>query len=127
MIVAVSIVIVVQVPRHKIIHMVSVRHRFVPAVRPVHMPRLMRPALVPARALRRVLPAHRQYVLVKVPFVRMMQMPVMQIIHMPFMRNRRVPAARSMDVRMIFVYVMSSHVLNLSFLPAAARSHAPVR
>ena len=107
--------------------MVPMRHRFVPAARPVHMPSLMRRALMPARALRRILSTHPQHMLIKVPFMRMMQMPVMQIIHMPFMRNRRVPAARSMDVRMIFVYVMSSHVLNLSFLPAAARSHAPAR
>ena len=53
--------------------------------------------------------------LVKVPFVRMMQMPVVQIIDVPFMLDRGMPAPGPVNVRMIFVYVMF-HIYSFPFI-----------
>ena len=121
MVVTMSIMNVVQVAIHQIVHVVAVRYRFVPAIRSMNMPSLMTAALVPAGAICRILSRHRQNVLVNVPFMRMMQMPVMQIVDVPFVLNRGVPAPGPVNVRMIFVYVMF-HIYSfpfVTFLPAA--------
>ncbi len=97
---------VVQVAIHQIVHVIAVRYRFVPATLSMDMPSLMTAALVPARAICRILSRYRQDVLVNVPFMWMMQMPVMQIVDVPFVLNRNVPAPGPMNMRMIFVYVM---------------------
>lgn len=93
-----SVVHVMQVAIHQVIHMASVRYRFVPATCPMHVPRFMPAALMPARAIGRILRRHRQNMLVKVPFMRMMQMPVVQIVDVPFMLNRRMPAPGPVNV-----------------------------
>ena len=121
MVVTMSVMHVMQVAVHQIVHVVSMRHSFMPAVRPMHMPGFVPAAIMSARAIGRILCRHCQHMLVKVPFMRMMQMPVMQIIDMPLMLNRRMPAPGPVNVRMIFVYVMF-HIYSfpfVTFLPAA--------
>jgi hypothetical protein len=111
---------VMQVAIHQIVHVVAMRHSFMPAIRPVYMPGLVPAAIMSARAISRILRRYRQHMLVKVSFMRMMQMPVMQIVDMPFMLNRCMPAPGPVNVRMIFVYVMF-HFYSfpfVTFLPA---------
>jgi hypothetical protein len=64
----------------------------------MHMPGLMPAAFMSARAIGRILRRHRQHMLIKVPFMRMMQMPVVQIVDMPFMLDRGMPAPRPVNV-----------------------------
>jgi hypothetical protein len=107
MVVAMSVVKVVQMTVYKVIYMITMRHCFMPATRSMHMPRCVPGTFMSARAIGRILRAQLERVLVIMPIVRMMQMPVMQIIHMPFMLDRRMAAARAVDVFVIFVYVMA--------------------
>ena len=106
MVVTMPVMHMVQVAIHQIIHMVAMRYGFMPATGTVHVAGFMSAARVAAGAILRILRRHRQDMLVKVAFVRMMQMPVVQVVDMVFMLNRRVPAPGPMNVRMIFVYVM---------------------
>jgi hypothetical protein len=91
----------------QVVGMLAVRHRFVPAVRPVDMPvRMMR--LIAAAV--RMLGVDRNHMLVDMVPVRVMEMAVVQIIDMAVMPNRLVTAARPMPVRMVAVQAMVAHV-----------------
>ena len=109
-----SVMNVMQVAIHKKVYVVAVRYGFVPAIRAMNMPGFMSATLMPARAICRILRRHRQNMLVIVPFMRMMQMPVMQIVDVPFVVYRGVPARGPVNVRMIFVYVMF-HIYSFPF------------
>ena len=121
MVVTMSVMHMMQVAIHQIVHVVAVRHSFMPAIRPVYMPGFVPAALMSARAIGWILCRHCQHMFIKVPFMGMMQMPVMQIVDVPFMLNRCVPTPGPVNVRMIFVYVMF-HIYSfpfVTFLPAA--------
>jgi hypothetical protein len=99
---------------HEIVGMLAVRHRFVPAVRPVDMPvRMMR--LIAAAV--RMLGVDGNHMLVDMIPVRVMEMAVMQIIDMPLMPDRLVAAAGPVLVRMVAVHAMIAHI---SSLPVSA-------
>lgn len=107
MVVAMSVVDVVQVAVHQIVDVVAVRHHFVAATFPMHVAGFVPGAVVAAGAIFRVRRADSDRVLVDVTFVRMVQVPIVEIIHMPVMRNRLVSAARAVDVIVVFVGVMA--------------------
>jgi hypothetical protein len=79
---------------HEIVDVVPVRHRLVPATRPMHM----RAARLFARAAIGIRIRHRKLMRVALPALRMMQTPVVQIVHMPVMRDGRVAAVRAVRV-----------------------------
>ena len=107
-----SLVRMMQVSKHQIIYMIPVRYGLVSTAFAMHMARLMSPADMACRAGCRICRRHLKRVFVKVTFMRMMQMPVMQVIHVALMQDRRVAAVRAVYVRMVFVYVMR-HILSL--------------
>ncbi len=72
MIVTMSIMYVVQVAIHQIIHMIAMRNRFVPTTRSVHMPRVVPHAFMPIGAIRRILRRNRQHMFVEMPLMRVM-------------------------------------------------------
>lgn len=121
MMITVSVMHVMQVAIHQIIHVIAMRHGFVPAIGSMYMPGFVPAALMPAGAISWILRRYCKHMLVNVPFVRMMQMPVMQIVDVPFMLDCRMPTPGPVNVRMIFVYVMF-HIYSFpfnTFLPAA--------
>ena len=135
-----SLVRMVQVSLHHIIYMIAVRYRLVSTALAMQMAELMSSADMACRAGCRICRRHLKRVFVKVTFMRMMQMPVMQVIHVALMQDRRVAAVRAVYVRMPFVYVMRHNIipslfslfslLSLFSLRAArllSRLSAPVR
>ena len=107
-----SLVRTMQVSLHQIIYMIAVRYRLVSTALAMQMAELMSSADMACRAGCRICRRHLKRVFVKVTFMRMMQMPVMQVIHVALMQDRRVAAVRAVYVRMVFVYVMR-HILSL--------------
>ena len=107
-----SLVRMMQVSLHQIIYMIPVRYGLVSTALAMNMAGLMSPADMACRAGCRICRRHLKRVFVKVTFMRMMQMPVMQVIHVALMQDRRVAAVRAVYVRMVFVYVMR-HILSL--------------
>ena len=88
----------VQPAVHEVIDMVTMRHRFVPAVWTMH---------VRARYVRRarhgICGTDRDDVFVHVFFVHVVEMAIVKIVHMAVMEDRSVPAVRTMLVRVIGV------------------------
>lgn len=107
-----SLVRMMQVSLHQIIYMIPVRYGLVSTALAMNMAGLMSLADMACRAGCRICRRHLKRVFVKVTFMRMMQMPVMQVIHVALMQDRRVAAVRAVYVRMVFVYVMR-HILSL--------------
>lgn len=66
MVVTMPPVRVMQMTIHQVIHMIPVRHRFVSAIRPVHVARFMAPARVLRRANVRIRRTHFHHMLVHV-------------------------------------------------------------
>lgn len=109
MIIAVALTGMVQVPVHQIVGVVAVGHRFVPAVRPVHMPFFMTAALVSRRAERRIVAADRDAMLLDPALARVVQMSVVQIIGVTLVLHRRMPAVGTVCVRVAIVNVLTCH------------------
>jgi hypothetical protein len=94
----------------EIVDMVTMRHRFMAAVRTVHVR-----AVDLRRAVHGIFIADRDDMFVDVILVHMVQMAVVKIIHMAVMANRDVPAFRAM--------LMS--VVGMVFLGACGHVDAP--
>jgi hypothetical protein len=88
----------------QIVDVIAVRHRFVSAVRPVNMARIMGAAMVARRTLIRIFRTDLKRVLVYMIAMRMMQVAIMQVIDMIAMFDGRVPAVRA--VLMVVVGMM---------------------
>jgi len=97
-IVAVVAVRVVQVSAHQVIHVVTMRRSFMPAMRAMGVFVAVRFAVMLRRAAVRVRVADRDDVLVDVIAVDVMHMPVMEIIDMPVMAYLHVTANSTMHV-----------------------------
>jgi hypothetical protein len=102
-IVAVVAVRMVQVAVDEIVDVVPVRHRLVPASRPVDVPCLVPLAAVLGGAAVGVLLRHLDCMLVDVIGVRVMQVTVVQIVDVVAVTNRRVSARGAMLVRVVGV------------------------
>ncbi len=86
---------------HKIVDMVTTRHRFMSAVWTVYVR-----AVDFGRALHGICGVDRDGVLIHVILVQMMEMAIMKVIHMAVVANRSVPAIRTMlmsVVRVVFL------------------------
>jgi hypothetical protein len=102
-IVAVVAVRVVQVAVDEVVDVIAMRHRLVPAARPVLMPRLVPLAAMLGCAAVGVLVRHLDHVLVDVIVVRMMQVTVVQVVDVILMANGGVTAIGAVAVRMALV------------------------
>lgn len=109
MIITVPSVRMMQMTVHQVIHMIPVGHRFVPAIRPMHMPRFVAPTRVLRRADVRIRHTHFHHVLVHMVTMHRMQVAVVQIIHVVAVLHGRVAAAFSVDVGMIRMNEMFGH------------------
>jgi hypothetical protein len=100
-IVAVSIVWVVQVAVHQVIGVVAVRHSFVAAARAVLVRLGVSAAVVAGSAIRRVSCVDRQSVLLHPAAGVVVQVAVVEVIDVPFVLDAGVPAAGAVLVRVI--------------------------
>ena len=100
-VVAVSVMRMMQSAIHQIIHVVAVRNGGVAAVGAVNMLPVV--AFGSQRAFVRIDIADRNDVFIHVIAVWMVQMAVMEIIHVPFVHDGDVPAILAVDVGMVRV------------------------
>jgi hypothetical protein len=92
---------VMQMARDAVIDVVAMRHRLVTAAGAMHMTCLVAGAAVLGGAAVGVLAGDFDHVLVDMPFMRVVQVTVVQIIDMPVMPDRLMAAARPMLVGML--------------------------
>jgi hypothetical protein len=81
-----------------VIDVVAVRHRLMTAAGAMDMAGLVPAAAVVGRTPLRIFAGHRDYMLVDMIFVRMVQVAVVQIVGMAVVTNRGVTAARAVAV-----------------------------
>ena len=105
MVVAVVPVRVVQVTVDQVVHVISMGHGLVSAEGAVNMGRVVVFAGVLRRALRRVLRAHLDAVLVHVTVVGGVHVTVMEIVHMVAVFDAGVAAVGSVGVIVVLVLV----------------------
>lgn len=97
-IVAVSLVGMMEVTVHQIVDVVAVGHGLVPTARAMDVGGVVPLACVAVRASGRVGVVHLDPVLVVVAVVRMVQVPIVQVVHVALVPDRDVPAALAMLV-----------------------------
>jgi hypothetical protein len=97
-VVAVIAVGMVQVVGDQVVDVVSVRHRLMPASRPVGVPGLMLAAGMLRGAVLGVRLTGFDHVLVHVVLVRVMQVPIVQVVHMSVVAHGGVAAVRTVLV-----------------------------
>ncbi len=103
-VVAVTIVLMVQVAVDQVVNVVAVRDRFMSTAGAVDVVGCVAAAHMSTRTGCRIVRVHRQYVFFHDAFgCRMMQMPIMQIINVVTMNDCRVPTTLSMYMGMIGV------------------------
>lgn len=100
---------VMQVAVHEVVDVVAVRHRFVPAARPMHMTGAMASAVMLRRAAVRVGCADGDYVLVDMVAMHVMEVAVMQEIDVAFVAHRGVTALRAVLVVVMGVLGATGH------------------
>ena len=123
-VVAMSVVRMMQFAINQIIHVVAVRNARVAAVGTVNVLPVM--AFRSQRAFVRVDVADGNGVFIHVVAVRMMQMPVVEIIHVPFVHDGEMPAIFAVDMGMVrvsfaglgFVHRFCSLVWFFTFVPS---------
>jgi hypothetical protein len=93
----------VQPPAHEVIDVVTMRHRFVSAVRAMGV----RAARL-GRALHRVGGVDRDHVLVDVIAMHVVEMAVVKIVDVAVMANRGVSAIRTMLVRVVGMVLLGA-------------------
>ena len=98
-IVAMAAVRMVEMAVDEIINMIAMRHALVTAARTVHVSALMPLARVIGRAIRPILAAAFQHMLINVIAVHMMQVTIVQIVGVPVVLDRGVTAAWRVRVR----------------------------
>lgn len=108
-VVAVIAVRMVQMTVDQVIDVVAVRHRFMPAARPMHMTGAMAGTVVLRRAAVRVGGADGDHVLVDMVAMHVMQVAVMQEIDVAFVAHRGVTALRAVLVVVMGVLGATGH------------------
>jgi len=108
-IVAMTTVRMVEVTVHQVVGMVAVRNRLVSAIRPMYMAFLVPSAIVVRGTRCRVFSTYGDLVLVNMITVRVVEVPIVKIVLMAVVLHGRMPAVRTMDVSVCFVYFMIAH------------------
>lgn len=110
MIITVVAMGMMQVPVNQVIHMVAVRNLLMPASGAVDMASIMPGTSVIRGALDRIRGTDLQHMLVNMRTVNVVQMAVVQIIGMAGVVYGQMPAARTMLVVVIMVFLASIHM-----------------
>ena len=100
-------VLVVQMAGDDVVHVSPVRHRFVSAGCRMRVRFVMPATIVAACTVRGILRVDREFVLVDVSLVRIMQMAVVNIIGVVVVLYRRMTAAAAVGVVVLFMNCMS--------------------
>jgi hypothetical protein len=108
-VVAVIAVLIMDVALHEKIHVTRVRHGLVPAGRIVTVGRIVSVTIVPDRTARWIRAGGAQFVFVNVPFVHVMQMPVVQIISVIVVLRFGMPAGSAVSMFVRVVHGMCRH------------------
>jgi hypothetical protein len=108
-VVAVSVVQTMQVSGDHVVGVLTVRHRFVTAARPVTVLRVMRAAGVLGRAPVWVGAVDRDRALDGLRSLHLVHMPIVQIADVVLVSEGRVATIRSVDVRVLLVDLALSH------------------
>ena len=103
MIVAVTIVWVMQMTVDQVVYMISVRNPLMTAIRPVRVARIMFPAIVLWRAGSRITSSGRNLMIVDMIAMHMVHVAVVKIVGVVVVAHSRVSAIRTMSMRMTFV------------------------
>lgn len=90
-------------PLHQIVHVVAMRHGFMPTIGPMDVIGLMRSAVMVRSASILVWFACLQFVLVNVVSVNVMQMAVVEVIGMAIVLDGRVATIRAVDMNVSFM------------------------
>jgi hypothetical protein len=107
--VAVVAMRMMQVAIDQIVDVVAMRHRLVATARAMLVSLGVAAAIVVRGTAVRVDRTHGNDVLVKMIFVRVVKMAVVEIVHVALMPDRRMAAAGTVPVRVIVVDVMRAH------------------
>ncbi len=106
MVVAVSVVLVVQMPIDQIVDMVAMRHSRVTTTRTMNMLRAVARAFMASGARIRVLSRNLQNMLLdSATRGRMVQVSIVQVVDVSIVLKGRVPAVFAVHMIMIFVFV----------------------
>jgi hypothetical protein len=103
MIIAVTMVRIMEMPIDQIINMVAMRHCLMSTVRPMHMLRCVPRAFMLRRAVLRIGRGYANHMFIDMALMRMMQMAGVQIIDMVVVHDPGVTALRPMWMIVIFV------------------------
>lgn len=96
----------VKVPIDEVVDVVAVRHLLVAACIAMAMHALVLAASMVRRARGRVLVRHVEPMLVDSLLGRVVQAAIVQVVRMPVMPNARVPAVRTVQMRVILMLPM---------------------
>jgi hypothetical protein len=99
MVVAVIAVGVMQPAVHEIVDVVAVRHRFMAAIRPVPVRRLVAGRVTLWIAAVRVAVAYSDHMLLRAAVLGMLKVAVIEVIDVAFMLHAEVAASGAVDVR----------------------------
>lgn len=104
MIIAMSIVLMMQMAVYQVVNMVAMRNRFMATTRSMDVGGIMTAANMPARTISRIGFIHVQRMFLNDSSTAlMMQMTIVQKVDVVTMLNGRVAALSSMNMGMIFV------------------------
>jgi hypothetical protein len=108
-VVAVIAVRMMQMTIDQVVDVITVRHHFVAAIGPVHMPRRMTCAAVLRRAAIRVAGTDGNHVLIDMVAMHVMQMAVMQEIDVAVVTHRSVTTLRTVLVVVLGMLAAAGH------------------
>ena len=103
MIIAMVAMRIVEMPVDQVIDMLSMRDRFMAAVRAMHVLPSVSLAPVGRRAAFRIVPRDGEYVLIDMVIMRVMQVSVMQVTNVIIVHDARMAALRAVRMGMIFM------------------------
>lgn len=103
MVIAMTVMRVMEVAIDQIIDMLAMRHGFMTAVRSMYMSLRMACALMFRRAAFRIGRGYVYHMLIDMVAVRVVQMPVMQVIDVPIVHDTCMTTFRAMRMSMIFM------------------------
>ena len=123
MVIAMSVMLVVQMTINEVIDVVAMRNSFMAAVRTMNMVLGMAAAIMSLSTCRRVLCADFNYVLINMALVSVMKMTIVQVVDMVAMTNCCVAAISAVLVVVIFVsdtFFVHGVLSSLSFVAGSS-------
>jgi hypothetical protein len=111
MVVTVVAVRMMQVAIHQVVRVIAVWHGFVAALGSMPVAIIVTAAAVVRRALRRIVPAYLETVLVHMTIVHVVQMPIVEVVRVAVVEYGGMTAVRAVLMRVTFVCVMHDAML----------------